>query len=288
MPSECAPDGQRDQPEPVARPAHVVGRAPAVGRRAARQPVGIVGPVAAGRDGPRRATTPRWRRGRWLGEAELALEQARRGPLASTSQRAVSVRVSPSRFVAHRVRRTVGAEVDAAHHRAVDAASTPARARARRGSSRSGRGRSATTACGSSWLTPSSVQRSMSLAAVAEEEAEAELADVLGVEVLAQAQHVGEVMRADLDRGFAHLERAFAHRMAVALDHGHAQRRIAAAAAAAPGVSPARPPPRMATSVSVSIAVSGACSGSSGARFGEPRGGANSPLGSSITGGRGA
>src|SRR3546814_18062720 len=35
---------QRDQPEPVSRAAHVVGRAPAVRRRAARQPLRVVGP----------------------------------------------------------------------------------------------------------------------------------------------------------------------------------------------------------------------------------------------------
>src|SRR3546814_13803928 len=39
-------------------------------------------------------------------------------------------------------------------------------------------------------------------------------------------EHVGEVVRADLHRRFADLERRFAHRMRIALDHGHAQRRI--------------------------------------------------------------
>jgi hypothetical protein len=55
----------------------------------------------------------------------------------------------------------------------------------------------------------------------AEEEAEAELADLLGVEVLAQAEHVGEVVRADLDGGFADLERRFAHWMTPPLEYRH-------------------------------------------------------------------
>src|SRR3546814_8993346 len=64
---------------------------------------------------------------------------------------------------------------------------------------------------------------SSDLAAFGEEEPEAELAHLRAVEVVAQAEHVGEVVRADLHRRFADLERRLAHRMRVALDHGHAQ-----------------------------------------------------------------
>src|SRR5690606_36838872 len=64
------------------------------------------------------------------------------------------------------------------------------------------------------------------VAAIGEEEAEAELADLLPVEMLAQAQHLGEVVRADLDRGFADLERGLRRRMAAPLEDGDRQRRI--------------------------------------------------------------
>src|SRR5690606_2534703 len=67
------------------------------------------------------------------------------------------------------------------------------------------------------------------MAAFGKEEPEAELADLFGFEVFAQAEHVGEVVRADLDRGFADLERAFAHGVRAALDHRHRQRRRALA-----------------------------------------------------------
>src|SRR3546814_7102168 len=60
-------------------------------------------------------------------------------------------------------------------------------------------------------------------AAFGEEEPEAELAHLRAVAVVAQAEHVGEVVRAALHRRFADLERRLAHRMRVAPDHGHAQ-----------------------------------------------------------------
>ncbi len=219
------PGRQRDQPEPVALAAHVVGRAPAVGRRAARKPLRIAGPVVRidmpAHAPPRRVGVVRVR----LGQAELALEQA--GAPAGVDDPA---RADLARFTvgveAHTMRRIALPHVDAAHHRAVE----QRRARvahdlrevvleapaidlpARRGKQHAHAELGAAVEL---------------LVAVAEEEAEAELADVLGLQVLAQAQHVGEVARADLDRRFAHLERAFAHGMALALDQRHAQRRIA-------------------------------------------------------------
>ena len=66
-------------------------------------------------------------------------------------------------------------------------------------------------------------------AALAEEEPETELAQLRAVEVLAQAEDVGEVMGADLDRGLADLERGLAHRVAVALQHRDPDGRIALA-----------------------------------------------------------
>src|SRR5690606_21145302 len=63
-------------------------------------------------------------------------------------------------------------------------------------------------------------------AALGEEEPEAELAHLRAVEMVAQPEHVGEVVRADLDRRFADLERGLAHRVRVALEHRHAQPRV--------------------------------------------------------------
>src|SRR5690606_38241899 len=65
------------------------------------------------------------------------------------------------------------------------------------------------------------------LATFAEEEAEAELADLLLVQVRAQPKHLREVMRADFHRRLANVERRLAYRVRVALEHGHAERRIA-------------------------------------------------------------
>src|SRR5690606_2746727 len=63
--------------------------------------------------------------------------------------------------------------------------------------------------------------------ALAEEEAEAELADLRRVQVLAQAEHVGEVVGADLDRRLADLERGLAHRVPVPLQYRHPDGRVA-------------------------------------------------------------
>ena len=128
-------------------------------------------------------------------------------------------------MVSHRVRVAAAAEIEAAHRGAVD-----------------DRDAFGTRALGQEVLEAAAVdlpggrgQQAADAelgagvdvhAAVAEEEAEAELADVFLVQVLAQAEHVGEVVRADLDGGLADLERALAHRMPVALDHGDAQRWI--------------------------------------------------------------
>src|SRR5690606_15150948 len=62
--------------------------------------------------------------------------------------------------------------------------------------------------------------------AVGKEEAEAELADLLPVEVLAQPQHVGKVVGADLDRGFADLERGLRRRVHAPFKHGDRERGV--------------------------------------------------------------
>ena len=67
------------------------------------------------------------------------------------------------------------------------------------------------------------------VAAVAEEEAEAELAHVRRVEMRAQAERVREVVRADLDRRFADLVRRNRHRMRAAFDHADREVREAVA-----------------------------------------------------------
>ena len=57
--------------------------------------------------------------------------------------------------------------------------------------------------------------------AFAEEEAEAELAQLGLLHVRLEAQHGVEVVRADLDAGLAHLVRRDRHRVRPALDHQH-------------------------------------------------------------------
>ena len=56
-------------------------------------------------------------------------------------------------------------------------------------------------------------------AALVEEEAEAELSELVTVEMLSQPEHGVEVVRADLDQRLADLVRGGRHRMRTALDH---------------------------------------------------------------------
>ena len=67
------------------------------------------------------------------------------------------------------------------------------------------------------------------LAAFRKEESEAELADVLGFQMLAQAECLGEIVRADLDRRFTDLVRRGGERMARAFEHADVQLREASA-----------------------------------------------------------
>ena len=46
---------------------------------------------------------------------------------------------------------------------------------------------------------------------------------MLIIEVIAQTKHMGEIMRANLDGGFPHLERRLGHRMRASLDDANAQ-----------------------------------------------------------------
>src|SRR5690606_10958691 len=64
------------------------------------------------------------------------------------------------------------------------------------------------------------------LAPFREEEAEAELPDLLVVEVVAQAEHLGEVPRADLHRGLADLEGGVRCRAVAALEQGDGEGRV--------------------------------------------------------------
>src|SRR5207342_1474549 len=67
------------------------------------------------------------------------------------------------------------------------------------------------------------------VASFGEEEAESELADLLGFQVLTEAQHVCEIMPADFHGRFTDLERRLAHGMRAPLDHGDRQAGIALA-----------------------------------------------------------
>jgi len=60
--------------------------------------------------------------------------------------------------------------------------------------------------------------------AVAEEEAEAELAQLRALQMCTQPEHVLEVVGADLDRGLAHLVAGLGHRVRPAFEHQHVQR----------------------------------------------------------------
>jgi hypothetical protein len=57
--------------------------------------------------------------------------------------------------------------------------------------------------------------------AVAEEEAKTELLQLAVQQVVLQAQHLTQVMGADLDRRFTHLVRGCGHRMRAALEYQH-------------------------------------------------------------------
>ena len=211
--------GQRDQPEPVARAAHVVGRTPAVRRREPLQPRRIVRPLV-GIDGA--VDPPPHRVGVvvvGLRQAELALEQA--GAAGGIDHPAGRQRLRLAiLLVADRMRGVACAQFDAAHDRAIDerdaerarllaeeileaaAVQLPRRRRQQ--------------------LADAQLDAVVDVAAaIGEEVAQPELADLLGFQVLAETEHVGEVMRADLDRGFADLERGLAHRVRAAFEHAH-------------------------------------------------------------------
>jgi len=66
-------------------------------------------------------------------------------------------------------------------------------------------------------------------AAVAEEKSKAELADLLRIEMRAQAKHIGKIIRGDFDGGFADLVRGRARRLGAALQHADRQLRKARA-----------------------------------------------------------
>ena len=246
------------------------------------QPRRIVATTGSDRRNRRRATTPRWRRGRWpAARPSLRLISPAR-PEASTTQRAASVASRLACSNVDRMRRDrLSPKSIAAHHGAVVE-----------------RPRPSARACSPEEVLEAAAielprRRRQQLAdaefgaavdvvaAFGEEEAETELADLLGLQMLAEAEHVGEVVRADLDRRFADLERGFAHRMRAALEHRDVDARDRAASAGSRGVSPARPPPRMTTSVRG--CVHAACPVGVGA--GSANAVPNSPLGSSITGG---
>src|SRR5690606_37751830 len=115
-------------------------------------------------------------------------------------------------------------------------------------------------------------------AALAEEETEAELADLRRVQVLAQAEHVGEIVRADLDRRLADLERGLAHRVPDPLQYHHPDGRVALPQLQCQAKS------RKASAGNGDVGTAGAGGHLLGASRGVP-GAANSPLGSSIRGG---
>ena len=74
------------------------------------------------------------------------------------------------------------------------------------------------------------------------------LAAARSSQVLLQAEHRVEVVRADLDRRFAHLVRRFAAPDGAALEHQRRRGRRSAARSCSASVRPARPPPMMTTS----------------------------------------
>ena len=209
---------QWNQPEPVTRPTHVIGGAPAVRRRAACQPLRIVRPLV-GIDETIDAPPHRVHVvvvG--FGQVQLALDQA--GASGGVHHPARSQLPGFARvFEAHAVRCVLRIQVDLAHRSTVDeihaqgaglftqevleaaAIQLPRRRRQQFADAQFGAAVDVVAAFG-------------------EEEAEAELADLLGFQVFAEAQHVGEIVRADFHRRFADLERGFTHRVRAPFQHG--------------------------------------------------------------------
>ncbi len=216
---------QRDQPEPVTGPAHVIGGTPAIRRRAALQPAAVLRPTVrvdqAFHAPPHRIGVVRV----VLCQAQLALEQAGAATGIDHPARAQRALLA-GMFVAHRV---VGLVFGQIH--ALDAAVVQERDALRAGALTEEIFEAAAVdlprRCRQD-LADAQLGAAVDVFAfVGEEEAETELADLLGLQMLAQAQHVGKIMRADLHRGFTHLERSLAHRVRTALQHGDRKLRIA-------------------------------------------------------------
>ena len=240
----CAAGAERDQPDPVAG-SHQVDRAePAAARRHARlstpdrRPVvdsharadaapGGVGAVRAGRASPScRFSRP-----------------AR--PLASTTQRAVTVARVPSAVSV--TRWPCLAERDRAHAAAVEHRRARVRVRCSRKFSNRPRSSWNDGTGGNSRRAELDAPREVAVVAVREEVAKAELLELRAAQVRLEVEPLLKVVRADLDARFADLERGFAHRMLPLLGDEHANRgRLQMQLPRQ--APPARPPPRMTTS----------------------------------------
>ena len=214
---------ERDQPQPVARAAQVVGRLPARGRRAQRAPGRVIDPVVDVE--PRVQAKPHGVRvvGVVFGEIELAFEQAGAAggvdhPTCADGfllaelfdiDAVAALAITCVEIDAPHRRRQVNPHT-AAHRlfgkKVLEQAAVDLPARRGEETARAELGH----------------RRQVGLA-FAEEESEAELAQVRLVEMGLQAQRLRKVVRADLDTRLADLVRRHRHRVAAALDHAHVE-----------------------------------------------------------------
>ena len=241
--------GQRDQPDPVAGADQVVGREPARRRLAARAPGRVVRTSRRSRSGRRCGTRRRWRRGRSpRASPSLRLSRPAR-PQASTSQRASAAWRSPPcapvDAVRRRRRRPARCRAPVAPSTKRDAA---ARAPPRRGSSRRCRGRSGSSAPRGSGSRRSRSPRRCRAGPPTKKKRKPNFFSCALLQVLLQAEHLAEVVGADLDRRLADLVRGLGHRMARGARAPGSSRSAKRCFSCSASVRPARPPPAMTTS----------------------------------------
>ena len=234
MPTECEPEDSGNQPDPVAGADHVVGREPARRRLAARPPGGVARPVVDRDPVAACGTRRRWRRGRSPPPGRAFASAGRRGRRRRRASALRSrVRSSPARqstrcspplsLSAMSWTRAPSTKCDAAALRllaeeVLEDAAIDLVARHREVAAGADLGHRVDVA-----------------PALRREEAKAELLELAFLHVLLQAEHLAEVVGADLDRRLADLVRGFA-----APDGGGARApgcraRRSAASAAAPG-----------------------------------------------------
>jgi hypothetical protein len=210
---------QRDQPCPITFAAQMIGGQPAMRRIATLQPLLVGDPVididAAAHAKPDGVGVMRI----VLREIQLALDQA--GAARCIDQpAAVDFMRLARRFVADLMRGRRRAQIEAAHHRAVnktDAALAHQFAQVVLEDAAveliAGRGESAAGA---------ELHDSLQVVTTfGKEKPEAEFPELSPREVLLQTEHGIEIVPADLHRGLAHLVRGLGHGMVPAFQHQH-------------------------------------------------------------------